>query len=124
MAFPSPRRGIPVRLPDGKFDGSTYGELVAFWFMPSWTRTGSWRRFAGRVSFGQARAAVNLPETMKALSRRSFLAASAAVAARPVLAAPAPQPDVDVVIVGAGAAGIAAARRIAPTGRRAPLPGG
>jgi monoamine oxidase len=63
-------------------------------------------------------AAVNLPETMRILSRRSFLAASAAVAARPVLAAPAPQPDVDVIIVGAGAAGIAAARRIAPTGRR------
>ena len=55
---------------------------------------------------------------MSALSRRSFLAASAAVAARPALAAPAPLPDVDVVIVGAGAAGIAAARRIAPTGRR------
>jgi monoamine oxidase len=69
-------------------------------------------------SFGQARAAVNLPETMP-LNRRSFLAASAAAAAaRPVLAAPAPQPDVDVVIVGAGAAGIAAARRIVPTGRR------
>src|SRR5260370_6190185 len=60
----------------------------------------------------------NLPETMPALSRRSFLAASAAVAARPALGAPAPSPDVDVVIVGAGAAGIAAARRIAPSGRR------
>src|SRR6266516_1218320 len=55
---------------------------------------------------------------MSALSRRSFLAASAAVAARPALAAPAPLPGVDVVIVGAGAAGIAAARRIAPSGRR------
>src|SRR5207247_5442793 len=30
----------------------------------------------------------------------------------------APSPDVDVIIVGAGAAGIAAARRIVPTGRR------
>jgi len=55
---------------------------------------------------------------MPALSRRSFLAASAAAAAGPVLAAPAPSPDVDVIIVGAGAAGIAAARRIVPTGRR------
>jgi monoamine oxidase len=55
---------------------------------------------------------------MPALSRRSFLAASAAIAAPPSLAAPAPQSDVDVVIVGAGAAGIAAARRIAASGRR------
>ncbi len=55
---------------------------------------------------------------MPALNRRSFLAASAAAAAGPVLAAPAPSPDVDVIIVGAGAAGIAAARRIVPTGRR------
>ncbi len=54
---------------------------------------------------------------MIALSRRSFLAASAAAAARPALAAQ-PAPDLDVVIVGAGAAGIAAARRIAGAGRR------
>jgi monoamine oxidase len=54
---------------------------------------------------------------MSALNRRSFLAASAAVAAGPVLAAPAVQADFDVVIVGAGAAGIAAARRIAAAGR-------
>jgi monoamine oxidase len=65
------------------------------------------------------------PETMprKAfakISRRSFLAASAALAARPAIAAT-PQPAaaaVDVIIVGAGAAGIAAARRIAAAGRR------
>src|SRR5947209_18655695 len=77
--------------------------------------------FAGIGAFGQAfthALVVNLPETMPSLSRRSFLAASAAAAARPVLAAPAPQGDVDVVIVGAGAAGIAAARRIVPTGRK------
>jgi monoamine oxidase len=74
----------------------------------------------GRRASGKL-AAVNLPETMPALSRRSFLAvsaASAAVAARSSRAAPAPQSDVDVVIVGAGAAGIAAARRIAASGRR------
>jgi monoamine oxidase len=57
-------------------------------------------------------------ETMTRLSRRSFLAASAALAARPAIAAPAPTSGlVDVVIVGAGAAGIAAARRIAAAGR-------
>jgi len=65
------------------------------------------------------------PETMTRktglrFSRRSFLAASAALAARPALAA-APPPasgQIDVIIVGAGAAGIAAARRIAAAGRR------
>ena len=67
---------------------------------------------------------------MKRLSRRSFLAASAAVAAGPALAAPRPRPEpapppevgrsgnVDAVIVGAGAAGIAAARRLAAANRR------
>ncbi len=56
---------------------------------------------------------------MPRLSRRSFLAASAALAARPAVAATAPASGpVDVVIVGAGAAGIAAARRIAAAGRR------
>jgi monoamine oxidase len=52
------------------------------------------------------------------VNRRAFLAGSAAVAAAPVLAAPAVQPDFDVLIVGAGAAGIAAARRVAAAGRR------
>ncbi len=52
-------------------------------------------------------------------SRRSFLAASAALAAGPAVAAPAPSSGaVEVVIVGAGAAGIAAARRLAAAGRR------
>ncbi len=53
------------------------------------------------------------------LSRRSFLAASAALAARPAAAATAPSSGpFDAVIVGAGAAGIAAARRLAAAGRR------
>ena len=54
------------------------------------------------------------------ISRRSFLATAAALAARPAAAAT-PQPAsaaVDVIIVGAGSAGIAAARRIAAAGRR------
>src|SRR5438309_76837 len=56
---------------------------------------------------------------MSILSRRSFLAASAAVVARPAFAAP--LGDVDIAIVGAGAAGIAAARRIAAVRRRCVL---
>jgi len=58
---------------------------------------------------------------MKNLSRRGFLAGMAALSAPPVFAQPAGElsvsGDVDVVIVGAGAAGIAAARRVASTGR-------
>jgi monoamine oxidase len=61
------------------------------------------------------------------LSRRSFLASSAAaLAAAPALAAPRPAPApevprsgwVDAVVVGAGAAGIAAGRRLAAAGKR------
>ncbi len=56
---------------------------------------------------------------MPRLSRRSFLAASAALAVRPAAGAvAAAAAEVDVVIVGAGAAGIAAARRIAAAGRK------
>jgi len=59
---------------------------------------------------------------MPRLSRRSFLAATAASAAsvvRPAIGAPAPRTtETDVVIVGAGAAGIAAARRLAAANRR------
>src|SRR5215475_11272477 len=58
---------------------------------------------------------------MPRISRRSFLAASAALAARPAAAAPPSRPATpapDVIIVGAGAAGIAAARRLAAAGRR------
>jgi len=61
------------------------------------------------------------PKTAPLLSRRSFLAASAATAAsvaRPAIGAPAPRStETDVVIVGAGAAGIAAARRIGAANR-------
>jgi monoamine oxidase len=54
---------------------------------------------------------------MSRLSRRSFLAASAALLASPALGAGS-DGEVDVVIVGAGAAGIAAARRVAAANRR------
>jgi monoamine oxidase len=54
---------------------------------------------------------------MPRLSRRLFLAASAALAARPSVRA-APLREADVVIVGAGAAGIAAARRIVAAKRK------
>jgi monoamine oxidase len=50
---------------------------------------------------------------MPTMSRRSFLAASAAAAAGPSFAATTWLGEVDIAIVGAGAAGIAAARRIA-----------
>jgi monoamine oxidase len=50
---------------------------------------------------------------MSQLSRRSFLAASALLAARPAFAAKPSRADADVIVVGAGAAGIAAARRLA-----------
>jgi monoamine oxidase len=52
------------------------------------------------------------------LSRRSFLASSAAVAAAPALGAVPASGEVDVAIVGAGAAGIAAARRVAAANAR------
>jgi monoamine oxidase len=56
---------------------------------------------------------------MASLSRRSLLAASAALAARPAFGAITPSGGpLDVVIIGAGAAGIAAARRLAAAGRR------
>ncbi len=56
---------------------------------------------------------------MPRLSRRSFLAATAALAARRAFGASAPRASaIDVVIIGAGAAGIAAARRIAAAGRK------
>lgn len=56
---------------------------------------------------------------MKHLSRRTFLATSAAAAvASPAIGALQPAPDIDVIIIGAGAAGIAAARRFSVAGRR------
>ncbi len=54
---------------------------------------------------------------MSGLSRRSFLAVSAAVVAAPSIVR-AQGADLDVAIIGAGAAGIAAARRIAAANRR------
>ena len=53
---------------------------------------------------------------MSALSRRSFIAASAAVAAGPSLGATTSSGEVDIAIIGAGAAGIAAARKVAAAG--------
>src|SRR3974390_3724764 len=50
---------------------------------------------------------------MSRLTRRSFLAASALLAARPAFAAKPTGEAADVIVVGAGAAGIAAARRLA-----------
>jgi monoamine oxidase len=58
---------------------------------------------------------------MSPLSRRSFLAATAALAVSPALdalGAVGGSSEVDVVIVGAGATGIAAARRLAAANRR------
>jgi len=64
---------------------------------------------------------------MRRLTRRSFLASSAAaLTAGPALGAPRPTPAlevprsgwVDAVVVGAGAAGIAAGRRLAAAGKR------
>jgi monoamine oxidase len=49
---------------------------------------------------------------MNRLTRRLFLAASAAAATAPAFGAAAATGDVDVAIIGAGAAGIAAARRL------------
>ena len=70
-------------------------------------------KFAAPRGFGQsAGPPVKLSDTMPTLSRRSFLAASAAFVAKPAVAIAA-DTDVDVLIIGAGAAGIAAARRVA-----------
>ena len=56
------------------------------------------------------------------MTRRSFLSASAALAAIPVLHRSAsgatPQRDADIVVIGAGVAGIAAARRIMAVNRK------
>jgi monoamine oxidase len=55
---------------------------------------------------------------MSRLNRRSFLAAGAALLAKPALGAGPAASDVDVVIIGAAAAGIAAARRVAAAKQR------
>lgn len=54
---------------------------------------------------------------MTRLSRRSFIAATAGVAAAPVFGGLSSAADLDVAIVGAGAAGIAAARRLVAAGK-------
>lgn len=52
------------------------------------------------------------------LNRRSFIAASAALASAPALGAVSASGETEIAIVGAGAAGIAAARKVAAAGRR------
>jgi hypothetical protein len=70
-------------------------------------------RIAAPRRFGQCRVSSrNLLDTMPTLSRRSFVAGSAALIAAPAVAATSDLADVPVAIVGAGAAGIAAARRL------------
>jgi monoamine oxidase len=59
----------------------------------------------------------NLPETMTHISRRSFLAATAGLAAAPAFGQSGAS-SADIAIIGAGAAGIAAARRIVAAGKR------
>jgi monoamine oxidase len=75
--------------------------------------------FARHAPFVQSEQARKQSETMAQLNRRSFLAASAALAASPGLGVAAPSSGpFETVIVGAGAAGIAAARKLAAAGRR------
>src|SRR6516225_199978 len=78
------------------------------------------RRIAPRRGLGQgARLKISPSTIMPKLSRRRFVAASAASAAG--VAAPAwgaTGPDAEIVVIGAGAAGIAAARRVATTKAR------
>ena len=75
-------------------------------------------KFAMPLAFGHSAASAGKhSDTMSRLSRRSFLAASAALVAAPALSAASSAAEVDVVIVGAGAAGIAAARRLAAANR-------
>jgi monoamine oxidase len=52
------------------------------------------------------------------VSRRSFIAGAASLAAAPALGAVSSSGETDVAIIGAGAAGIAAARKVAAAGRR------
>src|SRR3954470_13763435 len=52
------------------------------------------------------------------VSRRSFIAGAASLAAAPALGAVSSSGETDVAIIGAGAAGIAAARKVSAAGRR------
>jgi monoamine oxidase len=72
---------------------------------------------AVRRTIGQISRTCNPSETMTPLSRRSFLAATAGVAAAPVFGISSSAADLDVAIVGAGAAGVAAARKLVAAGR-------
>lgn len=67
---------------------------------------------ARAACFGHGEDLGKILETMSRLTRRSFLAASAAAFACPRLGAAQVSGEVDVAIVGAGAAGIAAARQL------------
>jgi monoamine oxidase len=72
--------------------------------------------FAGNENRAITIRAGNDPETMTTISRRSFLAATAGLAAGPAFAQSGGA--IDIAIIGAGAAGIAAARRITAAGKR------
>jgi len=75
-------------------------------------------KFAPRVAFGQSPRVLTFFESPMPISRRTFMATSAAALAGPALGAVPASGEVDVVIVGAGAAGIAAARRVAAANRK------
>lgn len=55
---------------------------------------------------------------MTPLTRRSFLAGSAAAVASPAFGAPFPSGEIETIVIGAGAAGVGAARRLIAAGRR------
>jgi monoamine oxidase len=77
-------------------------------------------RHSGNLTSAEKQLETMPRKAMQHVSRRSFLAASAAFAARPALAATpaAASGPFEVVVVGAGAAGIAAARKLAAANRR------
>jgi monoamine oxidase len=55
---------------------------------------------------------------MPRISRRAFLAGSAALVAAPAVGAVNPSNEIEVLVIGAGVAGIAAARKLAAAGKR------
>ena len=95
-----------------------YAKAVAIWFTAAMALSEPDQRLRTAEHSGNLSRCKNL-ETMSRMSRRSFLAASAALVAPAAFGAGAPgSTATDVVIVGAGAAGIAAARRLAAAGRK------